>query len=356
MGLVAQMLPRESFAAQSGEKKVGYCVIGLGTIADHFMRGVLASSNSRITAVVSGHRDKAERIAAQYGVPTSSIYSYEDMDRIRENKAIDAVYVALPNSMHAEYTIRSAKAGKHVLCEKPMSTTVKEAEDMIAACKAANVKLMIAYRLHYEPLNLKAIKLIKDGALGRIGTINGAFGFNAAPGVWRLNKKLAGGGSLFDVGIYVLNATRYLSGEEPTGFTGVIGTAEKGDPRFSEVEENISWTEKFPSGLVATGSSTYGTEMPGYVKVFGPKGTLEIGPGLNYDGMRLRASYSEGRGAPKTEIDELNPEKDPMQFTREANHFSECVLTNKTPSSPGEEGLRDIRYITAIYKAAGVNL
>jgi predicted dehydrogenase len=366
MGLAARMLPpvgfaglgsaAKGFAAQGGERKVGYCVIGLGTIADHFMRGVQASENSRITGLVSGHRDKAERIAAQYGVPKSSIYSYEDMDRFRDNKTIDAVYVALPNSMHAEYTIRSAKAGKHVLCEKPMSTTVKEAEDMIAACKAAKVQLMIAYRLHYEPLNLKAIKLINDGALGRIGTMNGAFGFDAAPGAWRLNKKLAGGGSLFDVGIYVLNATRYLSGEEPTGFTGVIGTVERDDPRFSEVEENISWTEKFPSGLVATGSSTYGTQMPGYVKVVGPKGTLEIGPGLNYDGIRLRASYFEGRGAPATDIDELNPEKDPMQFTREANHFSECVLLDRTPSSPGEEGLRDMRYIQQIYAAAGVNL
>jgi predicted dehydrogenase len=366
MGLAARMLPpvgfaglgsaAEGFAAQGGERKVGYCVIGLGTIADHFMRGVQASENSRITGLVSGHRDKAERIAAQYGVPKSSIYSYEDMDKFRDNKTIDAVYVALPNSMHAEYTIRSAKAAKHVLCEKPMSTTVSEAEAMIAACKAAKVQLMIAYRLHYEPLNLKAIKLIKDGALGRIGTMNGAFGFDAAPGAWRLNKKLAGGGSLFDVGIYVLNATRYLSGEEPTGFTGVIGTVERDDPRFSEVEENISWTEKFPSGLVATGSSTYGTQMPGYVKVVGPKGTLEIGPGLNYDGMRLRASYSEGRGAPATDIDELNPEKDPMQFTREANHFSQCVLLDRTPSSPGEEGLRDMRYIQQIYAAAGVKL
>jgi predicted dehydrogenase len=357
MGLAAQMLPRASFAAQDAGRKVGYCVIGLGTIADHFMRGVQGSSNSKITGLVSGHRDKAERIAAQYGVPTSSIYSYEDMDRFRENKAIDAVYVALPNSMHAEYTIRSAKAEKHVLCEKPMSTTVKEAEDMIAACNAAKVKLMIAYRLHYEPLNLKAIKLIKDGALGKIGTINGAFGFNAAPGAWRLNKKLAGGGSLFDVGIYVLNATRYLSGEEPIGFTGVTGTVEKNDPRFQEVEGSISWTERFPSGLVATGSSTYETQMPGFVKVFGPKGTLEIGPGLNYDGMRLRANFSTGgRGSPNIEIDDSNPEKDPMQFTREANHFSECVLMNQTPSSPGEEGLRDMRYIEQIYRAAGVAL
>src|SRR6201985_1542036 len=181
LGLAVQMLPRAGFVAQDARQRVGYCVIGLGTIADHFMRGVQGSSNSKITGLVSGHRDKAERIAAQYGVPTSSIYSYEEMDRFRENKTIDAVYVALPNSMHAEYTIRSAKAGKHVLCEKPMSTTVSDAKAMIAACKAANVKWMIAYRLHYEPINLKAIKLIRDGMLGKVGTINGAYGFNADP-------------------------------------------------------------------------------------------------------------------------------------------------------------------------------
>src|SRR6202042_813571 len=146
------------------------------------MRGVQPSSASQITGLVSGHRDKAERIAAQYGVPKSSIYSYEDMDKFRDNKTIDAVYVALPNSMHAEYTIRAAKAGKHVLCEKPMSTTVREAEDMIAACRAADVKLMIAYRLHYEPLHLKAVQLLRDGALGKVGTINGAFGIKLQSG------------------------------------------------------------------------------------------------------------------------------------------------------------------------------
>jgi predicted dehydrogenase len=356
MGLAAQMLPSVGVAAQGGERKVGYAVIGLGTIADHFMRGVLASPNSQITGLVSGHRDKAERIAAQYGVPKSSIYSYEDMDKFRDNKAIDAVYVALPNSMHAEYTIRSAKAGKHVLCEKPMSTTVKEAEDMIAACKDAHVQLMIAYRLHYEPLHLKAVKLIKDGALGRVGTINGAFGFDAAPGAWRLNKTLAGGGSVFDVGIYVLNASRYLTGEEPVGFTAVASTIDQ-DGRFAMVEENVSWTTKFPSGTLATGSSTYGTQMPGYFKVFGPKGWIAMDPAFNYDGMRLRAKFSAGgKGVPDIEIDESNSEKDPAQFTREANHFSECVMTNQRPKSSGEEGLRDMKYIFDIYQAAGVKL
>jgi predicted dehydrogenase len=257
--------------------------------------------------------------------------------------------------MHAEYTIRSAKAGKHVLCEKPMSTTVKEAEDMIAACKAANVKLMIAYRLHYEPLNLKAVKLIRDGSLGEVETINGAFGFNATPGAWRLNKALAGGGSLFDVGIYVLNASRYLTGEEPVTFTAVTSTVDK-DGRFDTVEENVSWTTKFPSGAVATGSCTYGAQMPGYFKVFGSKGWMEMAPAFNYEGLKLRAEYSSGRGTPNTVIEEANAEKDPLQFTREANHFSECVVQNRTPKSSGEEGLRDMKYIEQIYGAARGNV
>ena len=159
LGIASRLMPTLHAAEQ---EKTGYAVIGLGRIADHFMRGVRNSSNSQITALVSGHRDKGERIAAEYGIPLSSIYSYEEFDRIAENKSVEAVYVALPNSMHAEYTIRAAKAGKHVLCEKPMATNVAECEAMIAACKSARVKLMIAYRCHYEPTNLKAVKLIRD--------------------------------------------------------------------------------------------------------------------------------------------------------------------------------------------------
>jgi predicted dehydrogenase len=352
MGLAARILPQAGIPAPSGGRKLGYCVIGLGTIADHFMRGVLASENSQITGLVSGHREKAERIAQQYGVPRNAIYNYEDMDHFSDNTTIDAVYVALPNSMHAEYTIRSAKAGKHVLCEKPMCTTVSEGEAMIAACKKAGVQLMIAYRLHYEPLHLKAVKLIKDGALGEVGTINGAFGFNATKGAWRLNKTLAGGGSLFDVGIYVLNAGRYLTGEEPEGFTAEVSTMDK-DGRFDSVEENVSWTTRFPSGAVATGSCTYGTQMPGYFKVFATKGWISMDPAFNYDGLRLRARYSSGvAGTPDIEIDESNPEKDPAQFTREANYFTECIRRNQKPRSSGEEGLRDIKYIHQIYESA----
>jgi predicted dehydrogenase len=353
MGLAAQVLPGAQLEAQNGNRKIGYCVIGLGRIANHFIGGVGASSTSKITGLVSGHRDKAEKFAAQLGVPKSSIYSYEDMDRMRDNKSIDAVYVALPNSMHAEYTIRSAKAGKHVFCEKPMSTSVKDAEDMIAACKAAKVKLMIAYRLQYEPTNLRAIQLIRQGALGKLQVIESANGFYERAGEWRLNKVMSGGGPLMDVGIYCLNATRYLTGEEPESFAAFVSTIDH-DGRFDTVEENTTWTTKFPSGVLASCSTTYGSSMRSYYRVYGSKGWLEVGT-FNYEGLRLQARYSSGeKGASPTVLDEQNTERDPMQFTREADHFTECILQNKTPKTPGEEGLRDMKCMQRIYKAAGV--
>jgi len=349
LGLASQAIPD---LAQTPPRKIGYCVIGLGRIADHFMRGVRDSSTSQITGLVSGHRDKALKLAAEYGVPETSIYSYEQMDAMRSNKAIDAVYVALPNNMHAEYTIRSAKAGKHVLCEKPMSISVAEAEAMIAACKAANVKLMIAYRLHYEPTTLHAIKLIRDGALGTVQSISSANGFNIAKGEWRATKALGGGGPLMDVGIYCLNAMRYLTGEEPTAFTATASTIDH-DGRFDTVEENTAWTMKFPSGITTSCTTTYGASMPGYYRVYGSKGSMEVGS-FGYQNIRLQASFTAEKGATPTKLDETNPEPDPKQFTRQADHFTDCILNNKTPATPGEEGLRDMQYMREIYRAAGI--
>jgi predicted dehydrogenase len=251
--------------------------------------------------------------------------------------------------MHAEYTIRAAKAGKHVLCEKPMATNVADCESMIAACKAANVKLMIAYRCHYEPTNLKAVKLIRDGALGQVQAIESAFGFNIAKGEWRINKKLAGGGPLFDVGIYSLNACRYLTGEEPADISAYASTIDH-DGRFDEVEENVAWTMKFPSGIVASCTTTYGANMAGYYRVYGSKGWLQVDQAFVYEGLRLRAEFSD------TQIDELNPARDPSHFQAEAEHFSHCIQNNLEPQSPGEEGLRDMTYITRIYKSAGISI
>ncbi len=344
LGVAAQFAP--ALNAQSG-KKIGYAVIGLGRIADHFMRGALLTGNSAITGLVSGHRDKADKIAAQYNVPQGSIYSYENFDEIAKNPAIDAVYVALPNSMHAEYTIRAAKAGKHVLCEKPMCLNVAEAEAMIAACKTAKVKLMIAYRCQYEPIHLKAVEIIRSGQLGKIQAIESAFGFNEDAGEWRLDKKLAGGGPMYDVGIYCLNACRYLTGEEPVDISA-YATVVDHDGRFNSVEENVGWTMKFPSGAVASCTTTYGAPMDGFFRVHGSKGFLECDPAFNYDHLRLRGFYAGGR------VNENETTPDPYQFQAEANHFSDCILTGKTPKTPGEEGLRDLTYITRIYRSAGI--
>src|ERR1700735_4297390 len=184
-------------APQLTARKVRFCIVGLGRISmEHFMPASKMSQYGQVTAIVSGHRDKAQKMAAEYNVPAKNIYGYGDFDTISGNNDIDAVYIALPNSMHAEYTVRAAHAGKHVLCEKPMATSVAEAQSMDDACRKANRKLMIAYRCHFEPAHLRAIQLIRDGKLGKIEAIDSAFGFSIAAGEWRLNKAMAGGGPL----------------------------------------------------------------------------------------------------------------------------------------------------------------
>jgi predicted dehydrogenase len=336
---------------QSDTQRLRYCIVGLGRISmGHFMPGCKTSLKSQVTALVSGHRDKAEKVAQHYNVATKNIYSYQNFDEIASNKEIDAVYIALPNSMHAEYTIRAANAGKHVLCEKPMATSVKDSQAMIDACKAANKKLMIAYRCQYEPVNLRAIGLIKDGTLGTIQAIESANGFNERAGEWRLDRKLAGGGPLMDVGIYSLNACRYLTGEEPVHLEGFCTVIDQ-DGRFRDVEENCSWTMRFPSGVLASCNTTYGASMDGFVRVHGSKGILHMEPAFSYEGIHLKANI---KGQPPLDLPEA--EKDPSQFVREADYFAECVFGNKEPKSDGEEGLRDMRYIAAIYKSAGRSL
>jgi len=342
----ASMLPR----AQAEEKKIGWCIVALGRISmQHFMPGMLQSEKGRIVALVSGHRPKAEQQAAIYGVPDSAIYNYENYDTIADNKDIDAVYIALPNGMHAEYTIRAAKAGKHVLCEKPMATSVADSEAMINACRSAGKKLMIAYRCQYEPVNLKAISLIRSGAIGNVQAIESANGFNIRPGEWRLTRKLGGGGPLMDVGIYSLNASRYLTGEEPEDIRANASVVDH-DGRFTEVEENVGWTMKFPSGIVASCTTTYGGDMNGFYRVHGSKGMIELSPAFGYEGIYMRAQIW---GQPP--IDMPTPQHSYEQFTVEADYFAHCIRNNKEPKSDGEEGLRDMKYMQEIYKAAGLD-
>ena len=198
-----------------------------------------------------------------------------------------------------------------------------------------------------SPPICKAVQLIREGALGQVQAIESSFGFNMGPNEWRTNKKLAGGGPVFDVGIYSLNACRYLTGEEPQSISAYASTIDH-DGRFNEVEENVSWTMRFPSGIVASCTTTYGANMPGYFHVYGSKGWLEVDNAFVYEGLHLRAEYGD------TKLDELNPARDPSHFQAEAEHFSHCVQNNLEPQSPGEEGLRDMRYISDIYRSAGI--
>jgi predicted dehydrogenase len=333
---------------QEPTKKFGFAMVGLGRISmQHLAPSLKASNKAKVTALVSGHRDKADKMAAEYGVPAKNIYNYENFDAIADNKDIDAVYIALPNSMHAEYTIRAAKAGKHVLCEKPMATTVADAEAMIAACKKADRKLAIAYRCQLEPTNLRAMELIRSGKLGKIQAIESANGFNIRAGEWRLNMKLAGGGPLMDMGVYSLNACRFLLGEEPGEIKADWSVIDK-DGRFNEVEENIAWSMKFPSGVVASCNTTYGANMPGFYRVHGSRGMIHVEPAFGYDGLRLTARIQG-----EQPIDEPNAEKDPAQFTREADHLVDSIVSGKEPKISGQEGLFDMKHMMEIYRSCG---
>ncbi len=354
-GLTAatSLAPRVLRAQSTGGKKIGYCIVGLGRISvDHFMPGVLQSQHGQVTGLVSGTPEKAQKLAAQYNIPATSVYSYEQYDRMRDNPAIDAVYIGLPNSQHAEFTIRAAKAGKHVLCEKPMATTVADSRAMIAACAAANKKLMIAYRCQLEPVNLKAIELIRSGALGQVQAIESGHGFNISAGEWRLNKKLAGGGPLMDVGIYSLNAARYLTGEEPQVLSAYSSVIDK-DGRFNEVEENVGWSMRFPSGIVASCATTYGGEMDGFYRVHGSKGMIELSPAFSYGGIHM-TGFTIGTDGKHQPIDMPEPIHDPQQFTLQADYFADCITNDKPVKMSGEEGLRDMELMMQIYRSAGV--
>jgi predicted dehydrogenase len=339
--------------AQSPTKKVRYAPVGLGVIStQHFMPGTRMSQFGQINALVSGHPDKAHKFAAEYNVADANIYNYENFDKIRDNPEIDAVYIGLPNSMHAEYVIRAAEAGKHVLCEKPMATSLKDCQNMIAACRKNNRKLMIAYRCHLQSSHVQARELVRSGAIGNVEVIEGAAGFNSAPGVWRLNKALAGGGPLMDIGVYALNACRFVLGEEPAQIQA-YASSDPNDPRFKEVEENISWTMKFPSGALASMTTTYGANQEGFLRLHGSKGVLEInGFGYAGIGLTLRQSGPAGRNEVTTQADNA---KDPYQFVVESDYFSRCVLDNKEPSeATGEEGMKDFAIMQKIYQSAGI--
>ena len=326
-------------------KQVGFALVGLGSLAiNQLMPAFARCQQAKLTAFVSGTPDKARHLAQLHGLDPRNIYSYDTFERIADNPAVDVVYVVLPNSMHAEYTIRALKAGKHVLCEKPMANTPQDCERMIAAAKAANRKLMVGYRVRYEPYNQALIAYARDTKeAGPTRMILADAGFNIGnPNQWRLRKAMAGGGSLMDIGVYALNAARYLTGEEPVSVNAMMHST-PGDPRFAEVEENIMFQLAFPSGVLANCGSSYGVNF-NRTRVMKPRGSAELDPATSYTGLRMRVF----RGGAIEE--RILPQRD--HFALEMDHFAGCILDNTEPLTPGEEGLKDLRVMMAIYEAA----
>jgi len=326
-------------------KKLGWAIVGLGSLAiNQILPAFSKCEQSRVVALVSGHPDKAAKLAARYDVDPKNIYNYQNYDTLRDNPAVDIIYIVLPNGMHAEYTIRGVKAGKHVLCEKPMANTPADCEAMIAAAKQANRKLMIAYRCQYEPFNREMIRMAREKEFGDLKVIVADHGFNIGdPAQWRLNRALAGGGSMMDIGIYSLNAARFVSGEEPNEINAMVFTTPN-DPRFREVEETVNFQLRFPSGVLANCTSSYGYDGQSHLRAVATKGWFELEPSQYYTGLRMRVRRGntlEERSFPQTD-----------HFALEMDHMSECVMNDQTPLTPGEEGLRDIKLIMAIYEAA----
>jgi predicted dehydrogenase len=329
-------------------RRLGYAVVGLGQFAlNQIIPSFAESKSSKLVALVSGNRDKALQVADRYGVDQKNIYDYQNFDRIADNDAIDIVYIILPNALHAEYTVRAFKAGKHVLCEKPMAVSAEECETMIRAGREANRKLMIAYRAQYEPYNMEAIRMAREGELGKIRLVTSDHGRILDPKVpadqWRMVKALAGGGSLYDIGIYSLQAARYITGEEPVEVMAHI-TSDTSDPRFKDIEDLVAFQLRFPSGTLANLTASYSTSPVKRIQVFGSKASLVLDPATEYERhqMMVKTEKEERR----VQIPEGN------QFAAEMDHLSKAVTENREPKTPGEEGLRDIRIMQAVYQAA----
>lgn len=330
-------------------ERVGFAVVGLGRLTlEELLPAFGETERAKVVAVVSGSPDKARVVARQQNLPDDAIYGYDDWERIRTDRRIQAVYVVTPNGLHRRDVLNAARAGKHVLCEKPMANTSREAREMIAACERARVKLMIAYRCQYEKHNREAIRLFRSGELGDgrlIQAVNTQI--QGDPSQWRLRRALAGGGSLPDIGLYCLNSSRALTGEEPEEVFARIWNTPN-DPRFREVEDNVAFTLRFPSGVMSTCSTSYSAFNSKDLAFQSTRGRVHLADAFAYRGQELHRFAREGEQA----VERIPNIEMRNQFALEIDHFARCVQEDVRPRTPGEEGLQDHLVMEALYESA----
>jgi predicted dehydrogenase len=329
----------------AGTKKIGFAVVGLGLIARNSVLPAFANcKNAKLVGLVSRDREKAARVARKH--KASHSYSVNEYDACLRNPEIRAVYVATPPGEHECFTVRAAAAGKHVLCEKPLAATVEQSSRMVEACRRAGVLLMTAYRKYFEPSSVYMKSLVRSGKLGRINAIHTSFSERFVPGTsqpWLLDPALAGGGPLMDLGVYCVNTSRWLVEEDPN--EAVAESWQHDKTIFQHVEEGITFTLKFPSGLRVQGSTTYSAAMSSFIFVHGSKGWVSLSPAFPFEESRLVCGKIGQRSFERgfRPLDE---------FTLEIDAFAAAIQQNKPVEPDGLQGHRDMLILHAIYESA----
>lgn len=327
----------------NGKAKVRYAVVGLGHIAQTAVLPAFEhAGNAVLAALVSDDPVKRKELSKRHAVEIA--VDYDEYDQLLASGTVDAVYIALPNHLHADYTVRAARAGVHVLCEKPMAVTEMECEKMIRACEDADVRLMIAYRLHFEAANLEAIEVVTRGDLGRVKLFDSVFSQNVEAGDVRLMPIAMGGGTVYDIGIYCINAARYLFRAEPIEVTAFCSTR-RGDERFRDCDEETSAVLRFPEGRLASFTTCFSGANVSSYRVVGERGWLRMDPAYDYAGELGYDIEIDGQRKHRT----FEPRD---QFAPELVYFSECVLEGREPEPNGLEGLADVHIIRSIYESA----
>ncbi|MGZ8899775.1 MAG: Gfo/Idh/MocA family protein [Limisphaerales bacterium] len=333
-------------AARSRDKSssgsIRYAVVGLGHIAQvAILPGFKNARKSELTGLVSSSPQKLQKLAKRYGVENT--WSYDEYEECLHSGKVDAVFIALPNDMHREFTVRAARAGVHVLCEKPLAVTARDCQVMIDAAKKNRVKLMTAYRLHMEETNLRANEIAASGKIGELKYFNSCFSFQVTdPDNIRLKEK-RGGGTLYDIGVYCLNAARHIFQAEPTEVFAY--STRSGGKIFREIDESTSVVMRFPNERLATFTTSFGAADAGYYEVTGTKGSLRVEPAFEYVGelgFKLKVGEKE-EGKTFAARD---------QFGAEISYFSDCILKGKEPEPSGVEGLIDVQIVQAMYQSA----
>lgn len=326
---------RKGTAMKDG--KLGVALVGLGNYSEKQLAPALQQTkHCYLAGIVTGSKTKADLWKAEYRLSDTDCFSYETFGDIRHNTNIDIVYVALPNAMHAEYVTKAARAGKHVICEKPMAVTVDECDRMIEACRKAGKMLSVGYRLHFEPHNKEAMRIGRQNVYGAVKLIEAEHGLSEVKG-WRLKKALAGGGPLMDVGIYCVQAVRYVTDLEPVAVTAQEGFKQDKE-KFKDVEESITWQMEMPNGVIAKCTSSY-SEKQNRLRVEAERGWLQLSPAYSYAG--IDGETSEG----KMNLPQV------FQQALQMDHFAQCIREGKVSPVSCEEGRQDVKILEAIYKA-----